>query len=110
MGRFALSSLITRQTASDFPWGTLIVNLLGGLLIGGLMELGALKLNFNSPARYFLVTGVLGGFTTFSAFSLETMLMLTKGVYASVALYIGLSVVGTVLLAFAGAACVKAVF
>ncbi|HEY1096462.1 MAG TPA: fluoride efflux transporter CrcB [Alphaproteobacteria bacterium] len=100
--RFLVSSLVSRHhPGSAFPWGTLAVNLTGAFLIGLIIELGALKLNLSQTSRAFLVTGILGGFTTFSAFSLETTLLLSKGAYAPAASYIALSVIATVALVFA---------
>ncbi len=93
--RYAISSLIGQQTAGqDFPWGTLAVNLIGAFLIGAVTTLSALKWNLTEPLRLAVVTGFLGGFTTFSAFSLDTMLMLTKGAYVSAAVYILHRVIG----------------
>ncbi len=84
-----------------FPWGTLAVNLTGGLLIGLLA--GWLARSGGSEAtRLFLAVGVLGGFTTFSAFSLETWLMIERGQIGIALLYIGLSVVGSVALLVGG--------
>lgn len=62
--------------ASLFPWGTLAVNLLGCLVIGIVAELAESRGAFSAETRLLLVTGVLGGFTTFSAFGNETLLLL----------------------------------
>ncbi|MGD9842916.1 MAG: CrcB family protein, partial [Steroidobacteraceae bacterium] len=78
MGRFACSEWIHSRW-SAFPWGTLLVNVVGSLLIGalaGLSESGRWLLPLN--LRQFLMIGMLGGFTTFSSFSLQT-LMLARG-------------------------------
>lgn len=83
VARYGLGTLLMNhasvQWGTRFPVGTLAINLLGCLLIGvvaGLADkLGVLA----SPLRLFLVTGVLGGFTTFSSFGLETMLLLKAG-------------------------------
>ena len=84
-----------------FPWGTLFVNLAGGLLIGLLAGWFA-RSGASNEMRLFLAVGVLGGFTTFSAFSLETWLMLERGQPGLAASYVVASVVGSVLLLFAG--------
>jgi fluoride exporter len=84
-----------------FPWGTLFVNLAGGLLIGLLAGWFA-RSGANEQMRLFLAVGILGGFTTFSAFSLETWLMLERGQLGLAASYAAASVVGSVLLLFAG--------
>lgn len=92
---------------SDWPWGTFAVNILGsfvmGLLIGFLTFRGEL-LPGGQNARLFLATGVLGGFTTFSAFSLEVSRFVERGEMFSAAAYAGLSVIlglGGVLLGLA---------
>jgi CrcB protein len=90
-----------------FPWGTLIVNLIGGLAIGLLA--GWLARNSGGEQmRLFAAVGVLGGFTTFSAFSLETWLMLERGKLGFAAIYVTTSVVGSVLLLFVGLAAMRA--
>lgn len=74
MARFGLSGLAARTLGAGFPWGTLIVNVAGSLVIGvaaALMTADGRPL-VAGDARSFVVVGVLGGFTTFSAFSLET--------------------------------------
>ncbi|MEA3013094.1 MAG: fluoride exporter [Sphingomonadales bacterium] len=84
-----------------FPWGTLFVNLAGGLLIG-LLTGWFVRAGGNEAMRLFLGVGLLGGFTTFSAFSLETFLMIERGETGIAAAYVGISVVGSVALLFAG--------
>ena len=97
--RFFLGNAVMRGfPGAGFPFGTLAVNLLGAFLIGAIMEAMALKFSAPEPWRLLLVTGFLGGFTTFSAFSLETALMLQRGDYGQAALYSGASVAGTVAL------------
>ena len=76
-----------------FPYGTLFVNVLGGLLIGVLAELLLAKDGSYQEVRLFLMTGVLGGFTTFSAFSLEATMMWQRIDYGPLAAYILGSVV-----------------
>ena len=90
-----------RWVGSGLPWATLFVNLLGSLLIGMLAGWLVHK-GGSEQARLFLAVGVLGGFTTFSAFSLELGLMLQRGELAVAAAYALASVLGGVLLLFAG--------
>jgi len=77
--------VITKQSAnlfnSSIPLGTLIVNVVGGFLIGMIMELSA-STDFISPnLKLFLTTGIMGGLTTFSTFSYETISLITDGSY-----------------------------
>ena len=95
--RFVISSFISRRVTETFPLSTLSVNLIGAFLIGVIIESLALKYSVSENLRYLLVTEFLGGFTTFSAFSLESALMWTRGDYLSLATYIFLSVIGTII-------------
>jgi CrcB protein len=109
VARFAMMQQISRYTpGSTFPWHTLGVNILGAFIIGLLIELLALRISMPSAPRYLLVTGFLGGFTTFSAFSMETALMLERGDYLNSLFYVAASVLGTVLAVFVGTAIVRA--
>jgi CrcB protein len=94
--RFLISSLIARHSTANFPLGTLSVNIIGAFLIGLFIEVFALKYSASENLRYLLITGFLGGFTTFSAFSLESSLMFVKGDYLTFAFYIFSSVIGTI--------------
>jgi CrcB protein len=89
-GRAALSLFGTA-----FPWGTLFVNLSGGLLMG-LLAASILRVEAGETWRIFLGVGVLGGFTTFSAFSLEVMTMIQRGEWPVAIGYAMLSVIGSV--------------
>ncbi|MDR3450704.1 MAG: fluoride efflux transporter CrcB [Alphaproteobacteria bacterium] len=109
VARYGVTLATGRVTGSSFPWHTLSVNLIGALLIGGLTEFLALRVSPVEPARLFLVTGILGGFTTFSAFSLESAMMWEKGDYATLAVYVAVSVVGTLAAALGGGAAMRAV-
>lgn len=92
VSRYLLSRFVQERFLSAFPFGTMAVNLLGCLLIGlvyGWSERGGMSQEW----RLFLATGILGGFTTFSAFSNETVGMLRDGQFGYAGLYIGASVV-----------------
>ena len=108
LARHFLSSGIYNVTGTAFPWGILIVNVLGGFLMGLIVELGALKLNYNPELRAFLTTGILGGFTTFSAFSLDAALLIERGDWGGALLYMLGSVVLSVLALFGGLFLVRA--
>ncbi len=77
-GRFALSGLLQRNLQGGFPYGTLAVNVLGCLAAGFLLGMMETR-GWSEDTRAFLVPGVLGGFTTFSAFGLETMALWQSG-------------------------------
>ena len=90
--RYGVGLAATRMLGSGFPWGTLAANVLGGLAMGLLV--GAFG---HDRAKILLLgTGVLGGFTTFSAFSLETVLMIERGAIATAGLYAAGSVAASV--------------
>ena len=83
--RYWLSGLVYQRLGSEFPSGTLLVNVIGCLLIGFLMSLFEERFVLYPSLRIFLTIGILGGFTTFSSFSFETMALLRDGevLYAS---------------------------
>ncbi len=81
-----------RLLGDAFPWHTLTVNVLGCFIMGLLVELMALKLNLGNEMRAFLTTGILGGFTTFSAFSLDFALLAERKSFALAGAYAGASV------------------
>ena len=91
-----------RLIGTTFPFGTLLINITGSLLIGIVAEYWAIKSGLPQPVRLFLMTGILGGFTTFSAFSLETALLWERGQPILAALYIGASVSLSVAALFLG--------
>ncbi|CAD7046002.1 fluoride efflux transporter CrcB [Pseudorhizobium endolithicum] len=75
-----------------FPWGTLVVNVAGSFVIGLLAELIARRLDASVEMRLFLMTGFLGGFTTFSAFSLDALALFERGALAAAGTYVLASV------------------
>ncbi len=75
----------------EFPWGTFVVNILGSFLIGFVVGLFDSSILSNEQLKLFIIVGVLGGFTTFSSFSLETVEMLQAGYYIKSILYIAAS-------------------
>lgn len=103
LARFKLSEFILfSYPALKFPLGTFIVNLLGCLVIGALAGLAERPGFLSGEARFFLFAGVLGGFTTFSAFSLETFNLLRRGEVFVAGSYVGLSAVLGVLGVYVG--------
>ena len=85
-----------------FPWATLIINIAGSFAIGVLWGIGQNQPWFDSWGRYLLVVGVLGGFTTFSAFSLETVALVETGRYVQALSYVVASVIVCVFMALLG--------
>jgi CrcB protein len=104
VGRYWMAGWVMRTFGrpDGFPWGTLAVNALGGLVMGLLVESLARRIDVGLEARAFLTVGVMGGFTTFSSFSLEVVLLWQRGealqalayVIASVVLAVGGLVLG----------------
>jgi len=99
-----------RLMGPGFPWGTLTVNIVGSLLMGILVELLALKFSASSDLRLLIATGFLGGFTTFSAFSLDVAVMIERGALAMAGLYIAASVIISILGLFLGMHLARAAF
>ena len=91
ISRYLLSQFIQNKTLSQFPYGTLTVNILGCFLIGAIYAFST-RSAVNAEMRLFLATGLCGGFTTFSAFSNETVAMLRDGQLLFAGIYIAASV------------------
>ena len=102
MLRHAVNTLSSRLAGPDLPAGTITVNLLGSLIVGVLAGFLASRSHIDESWRMFAVTGVLGGFTTFSAFSLETALLWQRGQLVAAAAYVSGSVVLSVGAVFFG--------
>jgi CrcB protein len=99
-----------QPAGAQLNWGIFIVNITGGLVMGLIVEAGALKLNLSPEMRAFLTTGILGGYTTFSTFSLDSALLLQKGEYTLAAGYIIGSVVLSIVALFCGLWIVRALY
>ena len=97
-----------RLLGYGFPYGTLAVNVSGCLLMGLLIEAMALRRNIHNDLRAFLTVGILGGFTTFSAFSAEFALLVERHDYLAAAIYLIASVGLSIGALFAGLAIVRA--
>ena len=85
-----------------FPWGTLAVNIAGSFIMGLFVELLARRFGGSAELRLFIATGILGGFTTFSAFSLDVAVLYERGAVAQAAFYVAASIVIAVLALFLG--------
>lgn len=101
-GRYLVGQWAAMQFGTGLPFGTWLVNILGGLVMGLLVGWLARPGQPAEPLRLLLAVGVLGGFTTFSAFSLEVANMLIRDELVLAAAYAVSSVVGSVLALFAG--------
>ncbi|NRP18723.1 putative fluoride ion transporter CrcB [Ensifer adhaerens] len=108
MVRYLVGLWTLHRWGPGFPWGTLGVNITGSFLIGLLAELIMRKFGASAEMRLFLITGVLGGYTTFSAFSLDTITLFERGDAALAVTYIAASVVLSILAVFAGLALMRA--
>ena len=93
--RHAVNQVCGRLCGVAFPWGTLTVNLTGSFAMGLIVGWLAMRSGTQS-LRLFLTTGIMGGFTTFSAFSLDSWLLWERGEAGVAAAYIGLSVAGAI--------------
>jgi CrcB protein len=101
--RYLLGAWVTARAGPGFPFGTLLINLIGCLLIGVVLTLAAGRLPLKEPVRLLLVTGLLGGFTTFSSFGYETYSLVLRGAWPAALAYVAASVAGGLLLVAAGA-------
>jgi CrcB protein len=97
--RYFAGVLLTR---TDYPWGTLAVNVVGSFLLALFMFVGLQRGVFGPDARLFVATGILGGFTTMSSFSYETMSFLEDAEYLRATGYAALTFVGSIGAAIAG--------
>lgn len=109
MARHGVGALVLRAAGDEFPWGTLVINVIGSFLIGLVIGVLALVGQWSQEIRLFAVVGILGGFTTFSAFSLETVLLFEKGQVGAALLYVIGSVAGSVLATFLGLYLVRVI-
>lgn len=106
--RYGVNVGSTKFLGGGFPWHTLIVNVLGCFIMGVLTEAIALRLNVTNDMRLFLMTGILGGFTTFSAFALDFALMWARRDYFIAGSYAVASVALSFIACFVGLAVVRA--
>ena len=100
--RHGVNIVALKLLGSGFPYGTLAINITGSFVMGLLVEWFALKVDPGQTWRLFLMTGILGGFTTFSAFSLETAHLIERGAPVMAGVYALTSVLASVAGLFLG--------
>jgi CrcB protein len=105
--RHGFNLLFARLFGTAFPYATLFENVTGSLAMGLLVATFAFKGDIPQHMRLFLTTGILGGYTTFSTFSLDAALLYERGTIGLAALYVGLSVALSIAGLFAGLALVR---
>jgi CrcB protein len=110
VARYLTSMGVTRMTGASYPLGTLCVNVIGSFCMGFALVMIIEKLGMSARAGLFLMTGFLGGFTTFSAFSLEAYQMLQAGRMLVLSSYVIASVFLSIAALIAGVALARAVF
>lgn len=108
--RYMVGVASLRSFGPAFPYGTMIVNLLGSFIMGVMIVAIARRFDASASLQLFLATGILGGFTTFSAFSLDALNLLEKGATNAAFAYIALSVAGALLACFLGLIIGRMVF
>lgn len=105
--RHGVNLASARAFGTGFPYGTLLINITGSLLMGLIAAWFAFKGDAGQNWRLFLTTGILGGYTTFSAFSLDAALLYERGEISAAALYVVASVALSIAGLFAGFALVR---
>lgn len=108
--RFSVGYVALRWLGSGLPWGTFTVNLIGSLIMGIVIGWFSHKGSLGNGPQVFLATGILGGFTTFSAFSLEVANMVQRKDYTLAGLYAGSSVLFGLIMILAGLFIARKVF
>jgi CrcB protein len=106
--RYLVSTWFVARISPDFPWGTFTINVSGSLLIGIVLQLAALRAGLSPYVRLFFATGILGGYTTFSAYAFEIYALSNDGFRATSIAYALGSVVAGVAAAYTGALLVRA--
>ncbi len=103
----AVNGYLQAVPGQSFPWATFLVNLAGAFAVGAVYTLGMERLAISSELRVGIIVGLLGGFTTFSAFCLENVQLVNEGRLLQAGLYIALSNVLGLVAAFAGMVLVR---
>lgn len=109
VGRFLLMSRMGHWLGAGFPYGTLAVNVLGSFVLGVLIEVMAQLWSPSQELRAMLIVGLLGGFTTFSTFSLDAVYLFERHQYAALSGYVAGSVILSIAALFLGLAVMRQV-
>ena len=107
MLRYGVTVASARTLGTHFPWGTFLINVTGSIVMGLIAGYLAFKGEASQPWRVFIMTGILGGYTTFSAFSLDAALLYERGEIGLALLYVSASVFLAIAGLFAGLALVR---
>ena len=102
LARYGLQGIVQQRANTTFPSGTLAVNLLGCLLLGGVEQYGLNHLTFPPEWRIAITVGFVGAFTTFSTFNYETVRLFEDGAWWTAMLYVGISLIGGLALMMLG--------
>src|ERR1700710_572545 len=110
MARYLIAGFVQSPSWNGFPYGIFIVNVTGGFVMGLLVEGMALKFNVSPVTRAFLTTGIIGGYTTFSTFSLGPAMLIERHAYGQASVYIAGSVLLSIIALFAGLWLMRAIY
>jgi fluoride exporter len=109
LARYFVAGAVQSAAWPGFPWGIFVVNISGGFIMGLIVEASALKFSLSPDLRAFLTIGILGGYTTFSTFSLDSVLLIQRGAYGAAAAYITGSAILSIGALFAGLWLVRSI-
>ncbi len=110
-GRYFLSGVAARMIGETFPWGTLFINVTGSFIIGFFAALTGPdgRLFVGSQGRQFFMTGICGGYTTFSSFSLQTLNLMNDGEWFRAGANVGLSMILCLIAVWVGASLANSI-
>ena len=110
-GRYFLSGVAARMIGETFPWGTLFINVTGSFIIGFFAALTGPdgRLFVGSQGRQFFMTGICGGYTTFSSFSLQTLNLMNDGEWFRAGANVGLSMIFCLIAVWVGASLANSI-